>query len=278
MPGGSCQIAERTLSCALPEIAAGGRTEISVTGTLRSNAAAAQLLNGVQIQPSGFAPRSAPRPPAPPTSPPAPAPPGPPLPLGSPGPLGPLPAPPATGAATPPGEVVRPAADVGVAKVVTQDPLARDGRATWRIRTTNHGPSTATNVTIRDTLPTGARFVRATGAGRCTAKGRVVTCRLGDLRAARSVETAIVAKLSAGGNAGHAAQLDRRRRRAGRPGHRQQPRPHELGAGAAADGAQDRQRSHGGGGGRPDLHAAAAKRRPRHGPQRRAVRPSRGAG
>ena len=134
--------------------------------------------------------------------PPAPAPPGPPVPPGSPGPLGPLPPPPATGAATPPGEVVRPAADVGVAKVATPDPLARNGRATWRIRTTNHGPSTATNVTIRDTLPAGARFVRATGAGRCTVKGRVVTCRLGDLRAPRSVETAIVARLSAGSKAG----------------------------------------------------------------------------
>ncbi len=76
VPGGACQIAGRTLSCALPEIAAGGRAEISVTGTLRSNAAAAQLLNGVQIQPDRFQPRSAPRPPARPTSPPAPAPPG----------------------------------------------------------------------------------------------------------------------------------------------------------------------------------------------------------
>ena len=89
-----------------------------------------------------------------------------------------------------------------MAKVATPEPLARNGRATWRIRTTNHGPSTATNVTIRDTLPAGARFVRATGAGRCTVKGRVVTCRLGDLRAPRSVETAIVARLSAGSNAG----------------------------------------------------------------------------
>jgi uncharacterized repeat protein (TIGR01451 family) len=200
--GGSCQIAERTLSCALPEIAAAGRAEISVTGTLRSNAAAAQLLNGVQIQPGGF-PRSAPPPrrfaapmSPPPLAPPAPAvPPGTP---GSPGPLGPLPPPTAGGASTPPGDVVEPAADVGVAKVATPEPLARNGRATWLIRTTNHGPSTATNVTIRDTLPAGARFVRATGAGRCTAKGRVVTCRLGDLRVPRSVETAIVARLSAG--------------------------------------------------------------------------------
>ncbi len=206
VPGGSCQTAGRALSCALPEIAAGGRVEISVTGTLRSNAAAGQLLNGVQIQSGGF--RSSPRPPrrfAPPMSSPPLAPPAPSVPPGtpgSPGPLGPLPPPPATGAATPPGVVVRPAADVGVAKVAAPDPLVRNGRATWLIRTTNHGPSTATDVRIRDTLPAGARYVRATGAGRCTVKGRVVTCRLGDLRARRSVETTIVARLSAGSNAG----------------------------------------------------------------------------
>jgi uncharacterized repeat protein (TIGR01451 family) len=200
--GGSCQVAERALSCALPDIAAGGRTEISITGTLRSNAAAAQLLNGVQIQPGGFQPP--PRPPqfAPPTTPAPQFPPGPPVPPGSPGPLGPLPPPPATGAATPPGDVVRPAADVGVAKLGIPDPLVRNGRATWRIRTTNHGPSTATNVTIRDTLPAGARYLRATGAGRCTAKGHVVTCRLGQLRAPRSVETEIVARLSVGSDVG----------------------------------------------------------------------------
>jgi uncharacterized repeat protein (TIGR01451 family) len=183
--GGSCQVAERTLSCALPEIAAAGRAEISVTGTLRSNAAARQLLNGVQLQPDEFQPSR----PLPPFVPPF-------------GPIGPLPPPPATGAATPPGEVVRPAADVGVAKVATPDPLARNGRATWHIRTTNHGPSTASNLTIRDTLPVGARYLRSTGAGRCTIRRRVVICRLPSLRDGRSVETGIVARLRAGGNAG----------------------------------------------------------------------------
>jgi uncharacterized repeat protein (TIGR01451 family) len=183
--GGSCQVAERTLSCALPEIAAAGRAEISVTGTLRSNAAARQLLNGVQLQPDEFQP-SRPLPPFVPSF----------------GPIGPLPPPPATGAATPPGEVVRPAADVGVAKVATPDPLARNGRATWHIRTTNHGPSIASNVRIRDTLPAGARYLRSTGAGRCTVRRRVVTCRLPRLRDGRSVETGIVARLRAGRNAG----------------------------------------------------------------------------
>jgi uncharacterized repeat protein (TIGR01451 family) len=203
--GGSCHTAGRTLSCGLPEIAAGGRAEVSISGTLGSNAAAGQLLNGVQIQPGGF--RSTPRPPsrfaapvspAPPLPPAAAVPPGTP---GSPGPLGPLAPPPPGGASTPPGVVIEPAADVGVAKVATPDPLARNGTARWHVRTTNHGPSTATNLTIRDTLPAGARFVRANGAGRCRVRGRVVTCRFGDLRARRSVETEIVARLGRGGNA-----------------------------------------------------------------------------
>ena len=118
------------------------------------------------------------------------------------GPIGPLPPPPAGGSATPPGDVVRPAADVGVAKVATPDPLARDGRATWHVRTTNHGPSTATRVRIRDTLPARARFLRATGAGRCTVRGRFVTCRVRNLRTGRSVRTRIVARLSARRHAG----------------------------------------------------------------------------
>jgi uncharacterized repeat protein (TIGR01451 family) len=184
VPGGSCTVAGRLVSCTLPPIAAGSEVLISVTGTLPSNAAAGQLLNGVQIAPDVF-PRPDPIPP-----------------VGPFGPIGPLPLPPAGGSSTPPGEVIRPAADVGVVKVATPDPLARNGLATWHVRTTNHGPSRARNVTIRDTLPRGARFVRDTGAGRCSARRRVVTCRLGTLRVGRSVETGIVARLGRGGNAG----------------------------------------------------------------------------
>jgi uncharacterized repeat protein (TIGR01451 family) len=189
VPGGSCSGANGTLVCSLPPIAAGGRVEISVTGTLARGRAAAQLFNGVQVQPDTFVPPgpfSGPLPP--PTFPPA---------------AGPPRIPPApTSASTEPGDVVTPAADVGVLKVATADPLARNGTARWFVQTRNHGPSRATNVTIRDTLPPGARFLRATGAGRCSANGRVVTCRLGTLRVGRSVQTTIVARLGSGGNAG----------------------------------------------------------------------------
>jgi uncharacterized repeat protein (TIGR01451 family) len=184
VPGGSCGVAGRLVSCTLPPIAAGGRVQIAVTGRLPSNAAARRLVNGIQIAPEVF------RRPAPTPS------------LGPFGAIGPLPLPPAVGSSTPPGLVIRPAADVGVAKVATPDPLARNGVARWHVRTMNHGPFTATNVTIRDTLPAGARVVRSTGAGRCTVRGRVVRCRLGDLRRGSSVQTGIVARLGPGGRSG----------------------------------------------------------------------------
>jgi uncharacterized repeat protein (TIGR01451 family) len=189
VPGGSCNAADGTLVCSLPPIAAGGQVEIAVTGTLGRGRAGAQLFNGVEVQPDTFVPpgRRLGPPPAP-SFPPAP---GPPL------------APPApSSASTEPGDVVGPAADVGIVKVATADPLPRNGTATWFVQLTNHGPSRATDVTIRDTLPAGARFLRATGAGRCSAKQRVVTCRLGDLRVGRSVRTQIVVRLGSGGNAG----------------------------------------------------------------------------
>jgi uncharacterized repeat protein (TIGR01451 family) len=184
VPGGSCTVAGRMVSCTLPPIAVGSEVQVSVTGRLSSNAAAGQLLNGVQIAPEVF-PGPDPIPP-----------------VGPFGPIGPLPVPPAGGSSTPPGEVIRPASDVGVVKVATPDPLARNGLATWHVRTTNHGPSSATNVMIRDTLPAGARYVRSTGTGRCRARGRVVRCRLGTLRVRRSVETGITARMGAGARAG----------------------------------------------------------------------------
>jgi uncharacterized repeat protein (TIGR01451 family) len=185
LPGGSCNAADGTLVCSLPPIAAGARVEITVTGTLGSGRAGAQLFNGVQVQPDAFVPPGPLiDPPPPPSFPPAPAPPR----------LPPAP----TSSSTEPGDVVAPAADIGIVTVPTADPLPRQGTATWFVEATNHGPSRATNLTIRDRLPAGARFRGATGPGRCSAKRRVVTCRLGDLRADRSVGMRIRARLRSG--------------------------------------------------------------------------------
>jgi large repetitive protein len=121
------------------------------------------------------------------------------LPLSVPGPPGtpPVPVAPA-GSATPPGETIRPAADVGVAKVATPDPAARGRVVTYRLRATNHGPSAATGVSVRDRLPAGMRYLSAKPAKLCGAKGRTVTCRLGELGNNRSREIALRVRLGKG--------------------------------------------------------------------------------
>jgi uncharacterized repeat protein (TIGR01451 family) len=170
--GGACTVAAQTVGCSLPPIAPGASTDVTVSGTLSANSRAAQLLNGVQIEPQAFVPLSLP---------------------GTP----PRPVPPA-GSSTPPGETIRPAADVGVAKMATPDPAARKGVVTYRVRATNHGPSTATGVTVRDRLPAGMRYLSAKPAKQCSAKGRTITCRLGEIGNNRSKEIAVRVRLGNG--------------------------------------------------------------------------------
>jgi len=58
------------------------------------------------------------------------------------------------------------------------------GTFTYTLQTTNAGPSTATGVSITDTLPSGAHFVGVTSStGTCSQSGGVVTCALPDILA-----------------------------------------------------------------------------------------------
>src|SRR5262249_12839625 len=95
------------------------------------------------------------------------------------------------GAATAPNsDFITPAADVGVAKVGTPDPAARGGIVTYHVRATNHGPTTATDVVVRDALPEGARLVPAP-----TFRSGSVPCRIARIAARRSVTFDLVARL-----------------------------------------------------------------------------------
>ena len=65
----------------------------------------------------------------------------------------------------------------------------------FTVRVTNHGSTRAQAVRMRDPLPSEVRFVRASTSrhvpGSCGIDQRVVTCRLGTLRANRSVTVKI---------------------------------------------------------------------------------------
>lgn len=57
--------------------------------------------------------------------------------------------------------------------------IAPGTNATYLITTVNHGPASATNVTVTDQLPAGVTFV--SGSSGCTAAGTTVTCPVGTL-------------------------------------------------------------------------------------------------
>ena len=160
VPGGSCATAGRLVSCRLPAIPAGGQAQVNIEGSLPGDSGGDPVPLGVQIYTRTYVP------------------------------------PPFPTAATAPTDVALPAADVGVAKIGTPAPAARNGRLTYRLRATNNGPSTATNVVIRDRLAAGTKFVRASG-GNCKASKGVVRCTIRRIRNDRSIELNIVTRLAA---------------------------------------------------------------------------------
>ncbi len=68
-------------------------------------------------------------------------------------------------------------ADLTITKTDSPDPVNAGATLTYTLRLTNTGPSTATAITMTDTLPTGVTFVGAIGTGwTCNQAAGVVTC------------------------------------------------------------------------------------------------------
>jgi uncharacterized repeat protein (TIGR01451 family) len=81
------------------------------------------------------------------------------------------------GAAAPVGS-----ADLRIAKTDSPDPVGVGSILTYTMQVENLGPNAATGVTLSDQLPKGVDFVSATASsGRCTSKGKKVTCDIGGL-------------------------------------------------------------------------------------------------
>ena len=86
---------------------------------------------------------------------------------------------------------VVPSADLALAVTAAPDPLLVGGNLTYTMIVTNNGPSPATNVTIRNTLPTGAVFVDSMHPPGVTVKHLAkrhdeVTASLGTIAAGRA--------------------------------------------------------------------------------------------
>jgi uncharacterized repeat protein (TIGR01451 family) len=85
--------------------------------------------------------------------------------------------------------------DLDVDKTVHPKTVQVGDCQTFTIRIINHGSTRAERVRMRDPLPSKVRFIRASTSrevpGTCGIEVRVVTCRLGTLRADRTVTITI---------------------------------------------------------------------------------------
>jgi uncharacterized repeat protein (TIGR01451 family) len=88
--------------------------------------------------------------------------------------------------------------DLDVEKTVHPRTVQVGERQTFTVRITNDGTIRAERVRMRDPLPSKVRFIRASTSrhvpGSCGIEDRVVTCRLGTLRADRTVTVKIHVK------------------------------------------------------------------------------------
>ncbi|MFN8454391.1 MAG: DUF11 domain-containing protein [Anaerolineae bacterium] len=82
---------------------------------------------------------------------------------------------------------VSPVADLKIAKVASSDPITAGTSLTYTLFVTNTGPSTATGVSITDTLPAGVSFVSASGCSGTT----IISCSIPTLTVGSSVSRTI---------------------------------------------------------------------------------------
>jgi uncharacterized repeat protein (TIGR01451 family) len=77
---------------------------------------------------------------------------------------------------------VNPAADLSITNGDSPDPVLAGNVLTYAVGLQNSGPSTATNVSVTDTLPPGSVFVSATPSqGSCSQASGTVSCSIGNL-------------------------------------------------------------------------------------------------
>lgn len=98
-------------------------------------------------------------------------------------------------------------ADAGISMTGSASTIARNGTLTYTIRLTNSGPGSASNVTLKDTLPSAMKFVSASSnQGTCSGT-TTVTCVIGALVSGGTTSVSIVVKASARGTFTNTAKV-----------------------------------------------------------------------
>jgi uncharacterized repeat protein (TIGR01451 family)/CSLREA domain-containing protein len=98
--------------------------------------------------------------------------------------------------------------DLSITKTGSPNPVTVGGTLTYTITVNNGGPSTATNVTLADTLPASVTFGSATPSqGSCTQSGGTVTCNLGSIADGGSATVTITVTPNAAGTISNTATV-----------------------------------------------------------------------
>jgi uncharacterized repeat protein (TIGR01451 family) len=93
----------------------------------------------------------------------------------------------------PTGSIVVGSADVSITKAAIGGPsFPAGGNASYTLTAANAGPSSASNVTVTDTLPPGTTFVSATPSQGSCSGTTTVTCSLGTLASGGSATIGLV--------------------------------------------------------------------------------------
>ncbi len=93
---------------------------------------------------------------------------------------------------------VQPRIDLAIIKADSPDPVVAGGSLTYTLSVVNNGPSTATGVTVTDTLPTGLTYQSATTTqGTVNRSGNTVTASVGQLASGATATVTILVTVDA---------------------------------------------------------------------------------
>jgi uncharacterized repeat protein (TIGR01451 family) len=85
-----------------------------------------------------------------------------------------------------------PAADLSLTQTDSPDPVQLGSQLTYNLTVQNNGPSTATGVSVTDSLPASVTYTSATPSqGSCTEAGGTVSCALGAIASGSSAQVTI---------------------------------------------------------------------------------------